>query len=155
MDIKNLTIRDVKRGFVKKEFSPEELRREFLNLIKKDNSKLNAYLRVFEEGVTRLGVPHGAQIVIEHHGGEEGQDPLQGIPCAIKDNILIEDTVCTASSKILENYISSYDATVVKKLREAGAEFLGKTNLDEFAMGSSTENSAFGPVKNPHDLIRV
>lgn len=137
MDIKNLTIKDTLNGFSKKEFTPKELRHEFLGLIKKENKQLNAYLSIFED--------------------EERYNSgiLAGVPCAIKDNILVENTRCTAASKILEDYISVYDATVIKKLREAGTVFLGKTNLDEFAMGSSTENSAFGPTKNPHDLNRV
>lgn len=143
-EIKKLTIKEIVDCFKKKEFSPEELRKEFLKLIKKENPKLNAYLSVFEENYQNEGKI-----------SENFPSFLAGVPCSIKDNILIEDKITTAGSKILENYISTYDATVIKKLKDAGAIFLGKTNLDEFAMGSSTENSAFGPTKNPYDLTRV
>ncbi|MBI2003640.1 MAG: Asp-tRNA(Asn)/Glu-tRNA(Gln) amidotransferase subunit GatA [Parcubacteria group bacterium] len=155
MEIKNLTIQGVKAGFAKKEFSPEELRKEFFKLVKKENPKLNAYLEVFDEGVLPLATPMALNYDLRAMGDLQSSRPLSGIPCAIKDNILIDGTRSTAGSKILENYISTYDATVIKKLKDAGAVFLGKTNLDEFAMGSSTENSAFGPTKNPHDLTRV
>lgn len=153
------TIRDIKDGLAKGHFTAEEIFKVYHDKIKKENKKLNAYLSMFDNRVARLGTPE-ARNPNEHLWGEEGQNPvkekvLYGVPCAVKDNMLIEGTIATAGSKILKNYISSYDATVVKKLKESGAFFLGKTNLDEFAMGTSTENSAFGPTKNPHDPTRV
>jgi len=139
MMTKNFTIKDVKEGLLKREFSAEEIFLHYLTKINIENKKLNAYLSTFNPELSTL----------------DPQAVLAGVPCAIKDNILIEGTVATAGSKILENYISAYDATVTSKLKKVGAQFLGKTNLDEFAMGSSTENSAFGPTRNPHDFERV
>ena len=80
---------------------------------------------------------------------------MTGIPIALKDNILVKGHKASAASKILENYTATYDSNVVKKLKEAGAVILGRTNMDEFAMGASTENSAYGVTKNPHDTERV
>ena len=134
----NYTIRSLLDGFSAGKFSPSEIAKHYHKKISA-NKDLNAYLSTFNFQLSTFN----------------SQAPLAGIPCAIKDNLLIEGTVATAGSKILENYTSSYDATVIKKLRTAGAHFLGKTNLDEFAMGTSTENSAFGPTKNPHDHSRV
>ncbi len=133
------TIKSVKEGLEKGEFSVEEIRKEYLKKIEKENPKLNAYLSVFNKD----------------GDAESERGILSGVPCAIKDNILIAGEKCTAASKILENYIAPYDATVIDKLKKTGAVFLGKTNLDEFAMGTTTENSAFGPTLNPHDHSRV
>lgn len=117
---------------------------------KNRNEELNAYLELFDADDTAI---EAAQKRIDAEG--EKAPLVCGIPLAIKDNILIEGHVASAASKMLENYVATYDATVIAKLKEAGALFVGRTNMDEFAMGSSTENSAYGPVKNPYDLSRV
>ena len=135
------TIKDIRDGLAKGHFTAEEIFKKYSDKIKKENKKLNAYLSVFEN--YKLETENSTAM------------PLWGVPCAIKDNVLIEGTITTAGSKILKNYISAYDAAVIKKLRQTGATFLGKTNMDEFAMGSSTENSAYGVTKNPHDITRV
>jgi len=150
MKLSNLTIQTAHDGFIKKKFSCTELTKAYLDKIKKENKKYNAFLNLTE----KLAFEQ-AKKVDDKIARKEKIGLLEGIPIAIKDNILVEDYKCTAGSKILENYIAPYDATVIKKIKKAGAVILGKTNLDEFAMGSSTENSAFGPTKNPHDISRV
>ena len=114
------------------------------------NTELNAYLELFEADEDAIA---RAQKRIDEEG--DAAPMLCGIPLAMKDNILIEGHIASAASKMLSTYRASYDATVTKKLREAGALFLGRTNMDEFAMGSSTEHSAFGKVLNPLDTSRV
>ena len=114
------------------------------------NPELNAFLEIFEADERAIDA---AQNRIDT---EKEQAPLIcGIPLAVKDNILIEGKIASAASKMLENYRATYDATVIQKLRDAGALFLGRTNMDEFAMGSSTEHSAFGKTLNPIDTRRV
>ena len=112
------------------------------------NPELNAYLEIFDADEAMIET---AQKRID--AGDESL--LCGIPLAIKDNILIEGKIASAASKMLEHYTATYDATVITKLKQAGALFIGRTNMDEFAMGSSTEHSAFGATKNPIDPSRV
>ncbi|MDO8590991.1 MAG: Asp-tRNA(Asn)/Glu-tRNA(Gln) amidotransferase subunit GatA [bacterium] len=147
-DIRNLTIAEARRLLLKGEITSVELTKACLAEIEKRNKDINAYLEVYEDALEQAEGADKARA--EGAGGE-----LLGIPLAIKDNILIEGRHASAASKILENYVGTYDATVIKKLKEAGAVFLGRTNMDEFAMGGSTENSAFGVTKNPHDETRV
>jgi aspartyl-tRNA(Asn)/glutamyl-tRNA(Gln) amidotransferase subunit A len=150
MNLTELTISRAHQGLIKKDFSAKDLTLAFLEKIKKEDNKINSFLEVSEQLALNQ-----AQEVDKSIAQGKDLSILAGIPCAIKDNILVQDIRCSAASKILENYIAPYDATVVKKLKQQGAIILGKTNLDEFAMGSSTENSAFGPTHNPHDLARV
>lgn len=128
------------------EISAVSLVSDYLKNIKEKNKNINAYLEVFEDAL---------EVAKKTDEEKDFNKPLAGIPIAVKDNILIKGKICSAGSKMLENYKASYDATVIEKLRNAGAIILGRTNMDEFAMGASTENSAFGPTKNPHDLERV
>jgi len=150
MNLNALTIKEAHELLKKKEITSVELVKVHFNEIKKRDKDIHAFLSLNEEGALEA-----AKKVDERISRGEPIEMLAGIPVAIKDNILIRGVKTTAASKILENYIAPYDATVVKKLKEEEAIFIGKTNMDEFAMGSSTENSAFGPTRNPVDLERV
>lgn len=149
MDLNGLTIATARRALDSKEYSALELTEAYLKNIREKNGEIHAYLEVWEDSAREE-----AKRADEMIAAGKSQ-PLTGIPLAIKDNILIEGRIASSASKILENYRASYDATVIKKLKAQGAVFLGRTNMDEFALGSSTENSAYGPTKNPHDLSRV
>jgi aspartyl-tRNA(Asn)/glutamyl-tRNA(Gln) amidotransferase subunit A len=145
--LNELTILQAHEGLKKKEFSSLELTQACLDSIKKQEKNLNAFISLTEK------VALESAKAIDKNGNFE--NALAGIPVAIKDNLNITNIKTTAASKILKNYIAPYDATVIKKLKEQGMILLGKTNMDEFACGSSTETSYFGPTKNPHDLKRV
>lgn len=149
MNFAELTISEANQALVKGEISSVEITSKALATIKESDGDIHAFLNVFEEEALQMARDADKRI----KQGEKSS--LVGIPLAIKDNILVKGFAATAGSKILESYQAAYDATVTKKLRDEGAIFLGKTNLDEFAMGSSTENSGFGPTKNPHDHQRV
>jgi aspartyl-tRNA(Asn)/glutamyl-tRNA(Gln) amidotransferase subunit A len=152
-DLNKLSITEASKKLAAKEITAVDLARTCLDEIKKRNQDLNVYLEVFSDVLDQAKAADEKRTQNEKEGKES--HALLGIPLAIKDNILIEGRKVSAASKILENYVASYDATVIKKLKEAGAVFLGRTNMDEFAHGGSTENSAFGVTKNPLDESRV
>ncbi|MFQ1021594.1 MAG: Asp-tRNA(Asn)/Glu-tRNA(Gln) amidotransferase subunit GatA [Thermoprotei archaeon] len=136
----------VRRG----ELSAQEVMGKYIDLISRWEPKIHAFLYVDEKGALERARQIDDLV-------KKGVDPgrLAGVPVAVKDNIAVKGMPLTCASKILSGYVSPYDATVVSKLRQAGSIIVGKTNLDEFAMGSSTEYSAFGPTRNPWDLERV
>ncbi len=136
MEFKDLTIVDALRGLEQKEWSREELIEASRARIEAQEPHLKAFLTMQKIEPIAGGI-------------------LSGIPCAVKDVLTTAGVRTTAGSRILEHYVPAYDATCVAKLRSAGAGIMGKTNCDEFALGSSTENSAFYPTHNPHDISRV
>ncbi len=146
----NWTIEGVREALAAKRISARELAAEFYTRIEAKNPGLNAYLTLSPERARRQTDRIDALVA-------EGKPlpPLAGVPVAIKDVISTRGIKTTCGSKILQNYIPPYDATAVERLEDAGAVILGKTNCDEFAMGSSNENSAYGPVKNPLSPDRV
>jgi len=150
MELTDLTITEAHNGLKIKKFSSKELTLAYLEKIKKEDNKIDAYLSITEDLALKQAESADKKIASEKDFGL-----LTGIPGSIKDSILVEGEKCTTGSKILENYVASYDATVITKLKAQGAVILGKTNTDEFTMGVSTENSAFKITKNPHDLSRV
>jgi len=150
METSDLTIEKIHQGLKKKEFSAKEIAESFLKNIEDKDSEISAFLIKTDEIALKQ-----AREVDDFIFQKREISPLAGVPVAVKDNILVEGIKCTAASKILKNYEAPYDATVIKRIKEKNGVILGKTNLDEFAMGSSTENSAFGATKNPRDLERV
>ena len=150
MKINNITIQEIKEGLADENFSAVELTEAHFDKIEKKDEDISAFLTLTKE----KALSQAKQV---DEWVQQGRDlpSLAGVPVAVKDNMLVEGVKCTAGSKILEDYEAPYDATVIEFLRSEGAVILGKTNMDEFAMGSSTENSAFQTTKNPHDLERV
>ena len=150
MELKDLTIKKINKGLKNKEFSATEITEEYLKNIKKKDKDIDAFLKVTD----KIAIKEAKKVDSAISSGEE-ISVLSAVPYSVKDAIMVEGVECTSASKILENYVAPYDATVISKLKKNDAICLGKTNCDEFAMGSSTEHSAFKVTKNPHDLKRV
>lgn len=144
------SIKDIHNKLKNKKISAVELTEGYLDNIKKLEPKIEAFITV----TTDTALKQARKVDEKISQGEELK-PLEGIPGAFKDNILIENIKCTSGSRILENYVASYDATVIDRLKNQGVVILGKTNMDEFAMGASTESSAFKKTKNPYNLKKV
>lgn len=148
IDISKLTIISAREALKKGDFTARELTQACLNVIKEKDGEIHAFLQVFDNAL--LQADEADKKI------KEGIDlPLLGIPMALKDNITVEGQIASAGSKILEHFVSPTSSTAVQKLWAAGAVIVGRTNCDEFAMGSSTENSAYGVTKNPIDVSRV
>src|SRR5689334_19825151 len=141
---------EVTRGIKNREFSAEEYIQQLVERIEKVESKVNAFVTVNNNEAL-------AQARMLDKKIRDGQQtgPLAGIAVSIKDNICVHGIKTTCASKMLEEYVPPYDATVIRLLKEAGAIIIGKVNLDEFAMGSTTEFSMYGTTRNPWDISRV
>src|SRR5271157_3279144 len=150
MDIRTLTIPHIRAGLAARAFSASELAEEALRFARSENPKTNAYLTFSSERALETARSVDQRLA-------RGEDPgaLAGVPVAVKDVIVTKGLRTTCGSKLLERFIPPYDATAVERLEAAGGVIIGKTNCDEFAMGSSNENSAFGPVRNPLAPDRV
>ena len=150
LDLEGLTIGEIAPLIRKKQISPLELTRRYLERIKTLNPVLNAYLAMTEEGALAAAKRAEREIIKGNYRG-----PLHGIPFSIKDNIAVKGATTTAGSKILSDWVPDFDATVVERLKEAGAVILGKTNMHEWAKGSNSINPFYGTSRNPWDTTRV
>ncbi|MFQ5735590.1 MAG: Asp-tRNA(Asn)/Glu-tRNA(Gln) amidotransferase subunit GatA [Thermodesulfobacteriota bacterium] len=149
MDLTSLTIHELSEKLSKKEASSVEATKAYLERIERVDGQINAFITVTGKEALKAAEEADKRIA----GGDAG--PLTGVPIAVKDILCTRGVKTTCASRILDGFVPPYDSTVVGRLREAGAVILGKNNMDEFAMGSSTENSAFGPTLNPWDSDRV
>jgi aspartyl-tRNA(Asn)/glutamyl-tRNA(Gln) amidotransferase subunit A len=157
-DLTRLLAREMAALLRRGETTSRVLAEAHLDVAERQNHALNAWLVIDREGALRQADAADARLAAVRRDGPAALDALHqlhGIPVGLKDLISVEGGQCTAGSRILAGYRAPYDAHIVERLRLAGAVFLGKTNMDEFAMGSSNEFSAYGPVSNPWDLDTV
>ena len=145
-----MNAREIPSAIRNGETTAKEVLETHLKAIQNREEEIHAFNLVMEEEAR-----NEAERIDALAAKGEDPGPLTGIPIAIKDNICTQGVPTTCSSKILDGWRPPYDATIIERLRDAGAVIVGKTNLDEFAMGASTENSAFGPTRNPLDTTRV
>jgi aspartyl-tRNA(Asn)/glutamyl-tRNA(Gln) amidotransferase subunit A len=150
MNLSGHTIDSIRAGLLAKKFTAAELALQSLAYAQAENPKTNAYLTFSPERALAAALEVDRKIAADEEPG-----PLAGVPIAIKDVIVTRGVRTTCGSRLLARYVPPYDATAVQRIEQAGGVILGKTNCDEFAMGSSNENSAFGPVRNPVALDRV
>ncbi|MDR3048607.1 MAG: Asp-tRNA(Asn)/Glu-tRNA(Gln) amidotransferase subunit GatA [Elusimicrobiota bacterium] len=149
METINLTIEEMQKEFAKGALTSVEAVKNCYKRIDAVNPKVKSFLQIRKEKALKAAAESDAKIKAKTGGA------LEGVPIAIKDNFMIKGEIMSSASKYLENFISPYDADVIEKLKKAGAVFLGRTNMDEFAMGGSTENSAYAKTANPWDLERI
>ncbi len=153
-DLVNLSFHQMRRGLLAGDFSSQELTRAYLERIERFEPHLNAFITLTPELALQQARAADERLAENRQQGGEAP-PLLGVPIAIKDVLAVSNLPCTAGSRILETFVPPYDATAVERVLRAGAVVLGKTNTDEFAMGSSTENSAYDVTRNPWNLERV
>ncbi len=149
MDISTMSLKELADQLTKKTVTSEQLTQACLDRIQEQNPEINAFIRVAEDALEQ------ARAIDTRRASGEQMGPLAGIPVGLKDNMLVKGQVTTAGSQILEGHVSAYDGTVVSRLKSAGAIIIGQTNMDEFAMGSSSESSHYGITKNPWDTTKV
>ena len=156
MNITKLTAHEISDGYKNKEFTVKEVVEAFYKNIEEKDGDIKAYITLCKEEALKEAEEKQIKIDEAISNGTFDELPLLfAIPIAIKDNMNTFGVKTTCASKMLENFVSPYDATVIKKIKAEGAIILGKVNMDEFAMGGSCENSGFFATKNPHDLTRV
>src|SRR2546427_13103531 len=156
MSFSELTVNDIRDSIARSETSARVAAESSLDAAEKLNDSLNAFLEIDRDGAVNRADEIDSKIVSQKAAGEKSALPaLSGVPIAIKDNICVRGMQTSCGSRILGPYHPPYNATAIERILDAGAIIIGKTNCDEFAMGSSNENSAFGPVKNPWDTSRV